>query len=361
MPSLSVVIAPDSFKGSLMAAEVANAIAKGWQSVRTGDQIQVLPLADGGEGTLDAVVAANPDAVEHWLEEVTGPDGRPVRGCWIELPDGTAVVELAQPSGIPLMAELDPMNATTLGLGQVIADALDHGATRIICGLGGSASTDGGVGALSALGLEFLDAEGQPIGPGGGALARLASIRGEVRKPAELILLTDVTIGLLGERGAAAIFGPQKGANPAQVAELDRNLAQLAEILGGPTDVPGMGAAGGVGYGLGVALGGRMVQGAPYLSKLSGLDAALPSADLLISGEGRFDHTSLRGKVVGHVMGLAEQSGVRRAVIAGQVATEVDGVWTQSLIELAGSVDEAMANTERWLVEAGAAAARSLG
>lgn len=358
MPSLTVLVAPDSFKGSMTAGEVAAAVAEGWRQIRPQDTVLAVPLADGGEGTLDAVQACQPSAIRHWVEDVTGPDGRPVRGAWLELSDGTAVVELASPSGLPLMAELDPLGATSRGLGEVIATAVDHGAAKIICGLGGSASTDGGAGVLGALGLELFDVEDRPLPPGGGALARLARLGGELRKVPELILLSDVQNPLLGAQGAAAIFGPQKGANPDQVAALDHALARFAELLGGPTDQPGMGAAGGVGYGMTVALGATIMPGAAYLSQLAGFDAALEKADLVISGEGRFDHTSLGGKVVGHVLALAEQSGVRRAVIAGQVAEEVEGVWTQSLVDLSGSVEAALADPYRWLVEAGKAAAK---
>nr|WP_204920576.1 glycerate kinase [Microlunatus panaciterrae] len=358
---MSVVIAPDSFKGSLSAAEVAAALAEGWLEVRPSDRVRLLPQADGGEGTLDAIEAARPDSRRHWLDGATGPDGRAVRGCWLELDDSTAVVELAQVSGLPLMAEPDALAATTTGVGELVAAALDHGCRTVLVGLGGSASTDGGAGALAALGLRLLDPDERPIGAGGAALMSLASVRGEARRPAELTLLTDVTAPLLGPAGAAAVFGPQKGATPDQIVRLEAGLARLAGLLGGRTDLPGMGAAGGIGYGLVQALGGRIEAGAPYISRLSGLDEAVADADVVLSGEGRFDPTSLTGKVVGHTLGLAAAAGARRGVVAGQVATQLDDVWTQALVDLAGSTEAAMAEPRRWLVEAGRRAAAALG
>lgn len=361
MTERSVVIAPDSFKGSLAAADVAAAIAQGWREVRAGDSLVLLPQADGGEGTMDAVEATQTRSTRHWVDGVTGPDGRPVRGCWLELADGTAVTELAQMSGLPLMQAPDPLNATSFGLGQVIDDAVSHGVKHLIVGLGGSASTDGAAGALVALGLELLDVSGRPLPTGGSALDRLASIRGAVRRPERLTILTDVTSPLLGPTGAAAVFGPQKGALPAEVAVLDAALARLAAVLGGPTDLPGMGAAGGCGYGLVTGLGGTLVPGAAYISRLTGYDDAVRSADVVISGEGRFDSTSLQGKVVGHVLGLAARHGARRAVVAGQVAVRPGDLWTESLVGLAGAVPAAMADPHRWLVEAGRRAAAALG
>lgn len=361
MSQLAVVIAPDSFKGSLDAAAVAAAIAEGWRQHRGHDELTLLPQADGGEGTVDAVAAARPGSVRHWVDAVVGPDLRSVRACWLELPDATAVVELAQSSGLPLMAHLDPLGATTLGLGQLIDAALDHGARRVLVGLGGSASTDGGSGALSALGMSLLDADGHLLPPGGASLARLSAVRGTPRAPAELFLLTDVSSPLLGPGGAAHVFGPQKGASPAQVEVLEQALARFADVLGGPHDQPGMGAAGGCGYGLAAGLGGTIVGGAAYLSELTGYDDVVTTADVVLSGEGRFDATSLSGKVVGHVLELATRPEVRRGVIAGQVAVDVPGLWTQSLLELAGSVPAAMAEPTRWLVEAGRIAAARLG
>ena len=355
-----VVIAPDSFKGSLPAREVAEAIAEGWRSVRPDDELVLVPQADGGEGTLDAVEASVPGAVRRSAGAVTGPDGRPTPGEWLELPDGTAVVELAQPSGLPLMRELDPLGATTRGLGQVIRAALDAGAERLVIGLGGSASTDAAAGALVELGLVLLDEQGELVADGGRGLADIVDLHrnGLVPPPAGgVTLLTDVTAPLLGPTGAAAVFGPQKGADEAQVAQLDAALSHFADLFGGDRLAPGTGAAGGAGYGFLAAWDAEIVPGADRLAELSGLHAAVARADVLISGEGRFDDQSLTGKVVGRVLAMGD--GITTGVIAGQVTASAD-VWAVSLTELSGSVEAAMSDTAAWLRAAGAKAAREL-
>jgi glycerate kinase len=333
---LAILIAPDSFKGSLAARDAAEAMAAGWRSERPGDRITLIPQADGGEGTLDAIEAAVPGAFRHRVPGVTGPDGRPVDASWLELPsvDGrgaVAVVELAESSGLPLMQRLDPLGATTRGLGEVIAAALDAGARQLLIGLGGSASTDGGAGALEAL------ARHTPP-PGG------------------VTLLTDVTSPLLGPRGAAAVFGPQKGASPDQVAALEQRLAQLASEVGGDPDAPGAGAAGGTAFGFATAWGATIVSGADYLARLTGLDAALATCDVLVTGEGRFDAQSVNGKVVGRLLDKAHG---RTVVIAGQLDAAPSGIWF-GLSELAGSTAAALAEPERWIREAAARAAREI-
>ena len=357
-----VVVAPDSFKGSLDAAPAAEAIARGWRTVRPDDELVLLPQADGGEGTLDAVATAVPGARVEDAGPVSGPDGRPVEGHWLTLPDGTAVVELAQPAGLPLMAVPDALGATTRGLGEVIARALDAGAARLVIGLGGSASTDGGAGALAALGLRLLDADGAELPVGGGALAGLAAIDASGMRSAPaggVRLLSDVTAPLLGPDGAAAVFGPQKGATPDDVAVLDAALARLAGLLGGDPDAPGAGAAGGTGYGFASAWGATLEPGSAAIAELTGLTAALAGADVLLMGEGRFDATSRTGKVVGHALALAERSGATAGVIAGRVDAD-PGCWSAALVELAGSVDAALRDPARWLEAAGVAAARAL-
>lgn len=360
-----VVIAPDSFKGSATATEVASSIAEGWRSERPSDDIVMLPQADGGEGTIDAVAAALPGASFHTVD-VVGPDGRHVDARWLRLPDGAAVVEFAESSGLPLMRELDALGASSIGLGQVIAAALDDGARSLVIGLGGSATTDGAAGALQSLGLSIRDAAEAELAPGGGALAGLAVVDRTGLRPApdSVRLLTDVDNPLLGPRGAAATFAPQKGAGPADVALLERGLTAWAAALGGDPELPGAGAAGGAGYGFSAAWGAEIVPGARAIAELSGLvDAARP-ADVLILGEGRFDHTSLRGKVVGHALGLAGPA-TRVIVIAGSVAAEPvlpDGrpVASLSLTELAGSGEAAQTDALRWLRVAGEAAARAV-
>lgn len=359
---LTVVIAPDSFKGSLSAREVADAIAAGWREIRPNDTLLLIPQADGGEGTLDAVQAAVAGAVRRDAGTVTGPDGRPTPGEWLELPGGVAVIELAQASGLPLMHALDPLRATTRGTGEVIRAALDAGATSIVIGLGGSASTDGGAGALAALGLQLLDEQHELISDGGVWLRDLVAIDRSTLAAAPtggVVLLTDVTAPLLGATGAAAIFGPQKGATPAHVAVLDAALGHFSRILGGDPSAPGTGAAGGAGYGFAAAWGARIESGADYLAELSGLNAAIAAADVLVTGEGRFDAQSLTGKVVGQLLATASGAGVTAGVIAGQVSMDAD-VWSASLTDIAGSVDAAIADTEAWLRVAGARAAAEL-
>jgi glycerate kinase len=408
-----VLIAPDSFKGSLGAAAAAAALAEGWLSVRPGDQVTRLPLADGGEGTLDVLATTVPGARWHRVR-VTGPGGAPVNARWLELPGGgdgapggspdrgqnsaarwptdrpvpaqagTAVVELARASGLPLLARPDPMGAQTIGLGEMLSRALDAGVGRILVGLGGSASTDGGTGALAALGARFLDAGGKPLVPGGGALAGLAAADlTRVREPPGdgVTCLTDVTAPLLGPLGAAAVFGPQKGADGAQIARLEAGLARLAEVLGGEPAAPGAGAAGGTGYGLAAAWGAVLTPGAAELGRLAGLDRALAGADLVITGEGRFDETSLTGKTCGTVIAAAAAAGIPVAVVAGQVSDGLAGqavpAWGSAappgghprasagpgaaaaltavvtLAGLAGGTAAALASPRRWLRRAG--------
>ncbi len=358
-----MVIAPDSLKGSLDASATAEAIAEGWRSIRPTDELVLLPQADGGEGTLDALEGAVAGSVRRDAGAVTGPDGRAVPGQWLELPGRVAVVELAQCSGLPLMRTPDAMGATTRGLGEVIRVALESGATALVIALGGSASTDGGTGALTALGLDLTDARGASVPDGGGALARLHRVTasGLLSPPSGgVTLLTDVTAPLLGPTGAAAVFAPQKGATPAQVAELDASLARFAALTDGDPWQPGAGAAGGTAFGFAALWGARIRPGAAYIADATGLPPALKRSTLVITGEGRFDAQSRTGKVVGHCIALAEASGVRVAVIAGQ--TELDPtVWTLSLSELAGSVEASLAEPRRWLIEAGRRAARELG
>jgi glycerate kinase len=360
---LRVVIAPDSFKGTLGAAEAADALAAGWRDVRPDDEVLTLPLADGGEGTLEALGHDLPDSC--WrTEPVTGPDGRPVDAAWLLLPDGTAVVEMARAAGLPLLERPDPLGATTRGLGQLLAAVVaDPAVTRVMLTLGGSATTDGGTGALAALGARFLDADGADLPPGGGALARLDRVDLTDLTPAPsggVQCLVDVTAPLLGPLGAAGQFGPQKGASPAQVAELDAALTRLADLLGGEREAPGAGAAGGTAYGFACCWGAEFVSGAGAVAAAAGLDDALHRAALVITGEGQFDAQSLRGKVVGDLVDRAGRAGVPVTVVAGRV--DADGELpvrrALSLTDLAGSVASAMGDPARWLTEAGRRLAR---
>ena len=354
---MRVILAPDSLKGTVSARHAAVALARGWSAERPDDDLVLLPLADGGEGTVDAFAAASPDA-QVQTTRVTGPDGRAVEASWLLLPDRTAVTELAESSGLPLMAAPDPLGASTFGLGEVLAAALDAGAERIVVGLGGSASTDGGAGALQALGARFLGPDGRELPPGGGALLGLAEVdlTGLVPPPpGGVTLLCDVTAPLLGRAGAAAVFGPQKGATREHVALLDEALARLAGLLGGEPDAAGMGAAGGTAYGLAAAWGARIAPGARTVAELAGLPAALTASDLVVTGEGRFDRTSLTGKVVGGVIEFAAAAAVPVGIVAGSIAGDPPASvrFAATLTELAGSVESAIAEPERWLEVAG--------
>lgn len=357
-----IVIAPDSFKGSLDAASAAAAIAAGWRAARPDDELITMPQADGGEGTLEAVASASPGARYVDVGPVTGPDGRSVHGRWLMLPDGTAVVELAQPSGLSLMDRLDPLGATTRGLGQVILDALDSGASALVIGLGGSASTDGAAGALSALGLRFLDEHGAPLRDGGGSLRELNRLEwaGLRRPPADGVrLLSDVTSPLLGPYGAAAVFAPQKGASADEVAALEANLEHYSRLLGGAPTEAGAGAAGGTAYGFATAWHASIEPGSAVIAELTGLNAAIRHADLLVTGEGRFDATSRHGKVVGNALSLAKDAGVHSAVIAGAIDSD-PGCWSAALVDIAGTREAALNDPVRWLRMAGAHAAQSV-
>jgi glycerate 2-kinase len=361
---MRVVIAPDSLKGSIGAGEAAAAIAEGWRGARPGDELVCLPLADGGEGTLQVLAAT--DAAARWHPvPVTGPDGRAVDSCWLELRDATACIELARASGLPLMAALDPLGAQTTGTGELIADAIEAGARRIVIALGGSASTDGGTGALAALGARFLDGAHRKLPPGGGALHGLASadLTGlRPPPPGGVTCLTDVRAPLLGPGGAAAVFGPQKGADAAQIAILEAGLARLALVLGGDPGARGAGAAGGTGYGLAAAWGADITPGAAELCRVAGLDEQLARADLVLTGEGRYDATSADGKITGTVLAAAARAGVPAGLVAGVIAADPPrGVAAVALDRLAGGTAAAMSSPGVWLRAAGRMLAVDLG
>lgn len=353
---MRVVAAPDSFKGSIAAAAAAAALAAGWRQVRPGDEVIELPLADGGEGTLGVLAAAVPASRAHGAD-VCGPGTAQVSAAWLEIPGNGAVIELAAAAGLPQLTELIPLEAHSFGVGELIAHALAAGAREIVVALGGSACTDGGTGALAALGARFLDAGGRDLPRGGGALLRLAAVDLSGLRPPPaggVSCLTDVRAPLLGPGGAAAVFGPQKGATPADVRILDAGLARLAELLGGEPDAPGAGAAGGCGYGFAAAWGARLLPGAAEIAAIAGLPQALATADLVITGEGRYDATSLGGKVVGAVCTASARAGVPVAIVAGQLAAPPpDGVHAVELAVLAGSAQAAIVEPGRWLVAAG--------
>jgi glycerate 2-kinase len=351
-----VVVAPDSFKGSISAAAAAAALAAGWRSVRPADEVIELPLADGGEGTMAVLASAVPGSRWHQAE-VSGPGAAQVAANWLELPGNAAVIELAAAAGLMLLSRPMPLDAHSYGVGELIGDALDSGAQRIVVALGGSACTDGGTGALAALGARFLDAAGAELPRGGGALTRLATADLSAFRPPPaggVSCLTDVRAPLTGPDGAAAVFGPQKGADAAGVAILDAGLARLAQLLGGNADAPGAGAAGGAGYGLAAAWGARLLPGAEEIARTVGLSEALAGAGLVITGEGQYDRTSGAGKVVSAVGATAERAKIPLALVAGIVASEPPaGVRSLELAALAGGSAAAISRAAYWLTAAG--------
>lgn len=312
-------------------------------------------MADGGEGTLDAFAAAVAGSTL-MPARVLGPDNGPVDSEWLLLPDGTGVVELARASGLTLLDPLLPFDAHTFGFGELIADALDAGVQRLILAIGGSSSTDGGAGALAALGAELLDSAGVPIPLGNRGLAALESVGwAKVRPvPESVLVLCDVSNPLLGADGAAAVFGAQKGAIAADIPVLDANLARFARILGNDPDLPGVGAAGGTSFGL-VAWGAEIRSGAGEITARSGLDAAIADADVVITGEGRFDSQSAAGKVPQHIATLAAELGIARSLVAGLIEAPTDQFTAAvSLTDLAGDSAAARSNAAHWLEVAGA-------
>ena len=363
-----VVLAPDSFKGTITAADAATALAAGWASVDAAATFVHRPMADGGEGTVDAFAAAVPGAVRMPVT-VDGPAGVRVDTSWLLLPPsegapaGTAVVDLGSTSGIELLQELRPWDADTTGLGQAMAAALDRGVSRLVVGIGSSPSTDGGTGMLSALGARFLDASGATVARGARGLADIASVDlTGLRVAPEVRVLTDVTNPLIGPRGAAAVFGPQKGLRAeADIARVDDGLRRLAGLLGIDAAGRGYGAAGGTGAALSV-WGGTLAPGAAEVAELIGLAEAIADADAVITGEGSYDGQSGDGKVPSFLAALAADAGARALLAAGRIAADADtGLFAASvsLTDLAGSSEAALAEPARWLREAGAVLARA--
>ena len=324
---MKIVIAPDSFKDSLSAQGVADAIALGLAQVWPDAQLIKCPMADGGEGTVESILAACEGQQRRTL--VRGPLGAMVDAAWGWLPQShTAIIEMAEASGLQLVpvAQRDACISSTFGTGQLIRAALDAGAQRVILAIGGSATNDGGAGAMQALGVKLLDAQGQTLSPGGLALAQLARVDLSEIDPrlaqVRFDIAADVNNPLCGPHGASAIFGPQKGASPAQVEQLDRALGhfadQCAQALNNDVrDEPGSGAAGGLGFAAKAFLGAQFKAGVEVVAELVGLADAVSGADLVITGEGRFDAQTLRGKTPFGVARVAREHGVPVIVIAG--------------------------------------------
>jgi len=367
---MRVVVAPDSFKGSATALAVAEAIERGVKAVFAGAEVVKVPIADGGEGTVDALVVATKGRIEE--RTVRGPLGEPVRARWGVLGDGeTAVIEMAAASGLPLVPKerRDPRLTTTYGTGELVRAALDAGVAKLVVGIGGSATNDGGTGLARALGVRFLDGAGGALPEGGAALARLARIDVAGLDPrlarAQVIVACDVDNPLTGPRGASAVYGPQKGATPEMVKELDAALGRFAEVARAATgrDVagePGAGAAGGLGAGLLFFTPARLRPGVSIVLETTGFDALVKAADLVITGEGRTDFQTAMGKAPVGVAAAAKRHGVPVVCLSGGLGDGADDVLAHGIDALASIVpgpmtlEECMARGPE-LVEAAAA------
>ncbi|SOE10135.1 glycerate kinase [Streptomyces sp. 2323.1] len=325
-----MLIAADKFKGSLTAVEVAEHVTAGLRRVLPGLDVAAVPVADGGDGTVAAALAAGFTRHE---AQVTGPTGTPVTATFALRGDGTAVVEMAEASGLQHLPDgvFAPLTASTYGTGELLRAALDAGATTIVFGVGGSATTDGGAGMLAALGARLLDADGEPVAPGGGPLRELATADLSGLDPrlatTRIVLASDVDNPLTGPKGAPAVYGPQKGASEADVATLDAALAHYAEVLAqavGPraADValaPGAGAAGGIGYGALVALDAVFRPGIEVMLDVLGFAPALARATFVITGEGSLDAQTLHGKAPAGVAAAARAAGLEVAAVCGRL------------------------------------------
>lgn len=333
------VLIPDSFKGTLSSEDICRIASEEILRLEPEAEICAIPVADGGEGTVDAFLAA----VGGTRAEVpcTGPCGQEVMGFYGLLPDGTAVVEMAAAAGLPLAGACrDPEKTTTYGVGQLMAHALSRGAKRLVLGLGGSATNDGGCGAAAALGAEFLNAEGRAFVPTGGTLTQIAHIRmkglRETMAGAEVTVMCDIDNPLCGPAGAAAVFGPQKGADAAMVARMDAGLRHLAETLEKDVGMEvltlaGGGSAGGFGAGAAAFFGGQLRMGIDVVLDLTDFDRKCRGASLVITGEGHLDSQSLRGKTVVGVARRARALGVPAAALVGGCETALDAVYAEGV------------------------------
>jgi len=371
---MRIVVAPDKFKGSATAAEVAAAITAGLRRVRPDLDIAEIPVADGGDGTVAAALAAGFTPVRVTAE---GPVGSQVETTFA-MRGGTGVIEMADVAGLRRLPASGPapLIASTYGVGQVIGAALDAGADTIVLGIGGSATTDGGAGMVQALGVRLSDSQGNDVRRGGAALGCLAAVdpSGLEQRIAATVMLvaSDVNNPLLGPSGAAAVFGPQKGASSADIAVLEEGLARWADLTSAATgrdvaDVPGAGAAGGTGFAALAYLGGRLVPGADLMLDLSGFMAALDGADLVITGEGSLDQQTLGGKAPVGVARAAAAHGVPVHVVAGRVLlSEAElndaGFWrAYALDDLEPDQAASMARACELLEQIGAQIASGLG
>lgn len=340
---MNVLIAPDSFKECLSATEVAKALAHGWRTARPGDTLTELPIADGGEGFVAAMLAAT-GGIEHHAR-VTGPLGAPDQAAFGVSGDGlTAFVEMAAASGLAIVPpdQRDVLQATTRGTGELLlAAARIPGVQQVVIGIGGSATNDGGAGFAAALGWRFLDANGEALPPGGAPLAHLAQVVAPPVPPTlpALLVACDVKNPLCGPNGASHIYGPQKGATPEQVRQLDAALAHYANLVEAATgrtcrDTPGAGAAGGLGFALLAFTDAALRPGIEVVAELTQLEARIAASDLILTGEGRVDAQSLMGKAIGGLCALAARHGKPIAIIAGDLAPGHEALRTAGVAHL---------------------------
>ena len=353
---MKIVIAPQGFKAGISGLEAAQAIARGVAAVEPEAETVLMPVADGGDGTLHALVDATGGRV--FTSRVTGPLGQPIDAAWGVMGDGrTAVIEMALASGLALVPQRrrNPRITTTAGTGEIMREALEGGYTRIIVGLGGSATNDGGAGFAAALGARLFDAEGRPIPPGGSALARLQRIDisglHHLLPAATVIAATDVTNPLCGPDGASAVFGPQKGANQDMVRELDEALANYASVVARPppngvgrdvADEPGAGAAGGLGAGMMAFANATLQSGIDMVCEVLNFDSHLQDADLVITGEGRADRSTIFNKAPAGVARLAGRRGVPTVLLAGSLGQGYEELYDHGLAAVLSIADRPM-------------------
>ena len=353
---MRIVLAPDSFKGSLTASQAADSMAMGIKTVLPQGQTIKLPLSDGGEGLVDSLVKATDGKMQ--TEQVTGPLGEPVEACWGVLGDGkTGVIEMAAASGLTLIPpeKRNPMLTTTYGTGELIRTALHHGCSKLIIGIGGSATNDGGMGMAQALGVMFLDEKGENLGPGGGQLIHLNRIDSSGLDPmlqkVSILAACDVNNPLTGTQGASAVYGPQKGADGEMVHKLDTGLKHFAGIikrdLGIEVEhVPGAGAAGGLGAGIMAFLGGKLTPGIDLVMDMVGLEKELANCDLVFTGEGRLDAQSAFGKVPVGVARRAQKYGIPVITLAGSIAADAENLHQEGITAYFSIIDAPISLTE---------------
>jgi glycerate kinase len=365
---MKIVIAPDSYKGSLSSTEAAAAMERGIKRFRPDADTVKVPIADGGEGTLDCLIASS--GGEKVPVRVTGPLGEPVEAEFGLLRGGeVAVIEMAEASGLTLVpeGELNPMKATTYGTGELIRAALDRGCRQFILALGGSATNDGGAGMLQALGLRLTDREGREVPQGGGYLEKIAAIDdrdfdARIRE-SQFVIASDVQNPLVGPSGATHVYGPQKGATPEMVRELERGMVQWADVMAAHTgrrmhDEPGAGAAGGIGGAFLAFFPASIRRGIDVVIEHSRLRDELPGADLVLTGEGQIDHQTASGKTPMGIAQEAQKFGVPTIALAGSIGTGIDALYRHgicavfSLVNKPMTLQQAMADADALLAQA---------